>query len=562
LQATVPGKYTTDQLMLSASNLLMHFERDAKQKPSRTADVLRHPEVALYQRITAFDLRLSATKQTFLDRNNSLDLEICPGWNALTSCELRVKAATGGLRLITTEAKLIDSSVEFSSPPDAGLYTFKAIPAGSSTTIRIPYTLEQDSVSRISVRLEASYTTAFGKFFFAKTPSIHIALALGVNVQDVFKHQALFSRFNVSTASASPLKLFKTELLPSDIFEPTFGVPPGRPVVVFPKQPASLCYKISRKEGKIGPKTAKTLYLKVHYSVLRDEIEALVERSLVQELEESPLRIYSQAIVADVLGHVTDNLSAADLEHASLLGEIPTAFLADVSWDAHFSGMGQAPGTQEPAPLAILSFLKDWQKAHPKIIIPDVASTQERRCITIPVEVPSLSVIHTVDIQLQTPLPSPSPIKSTSTPIVSTNQLLPAILRLQWSRVWSTAENEPTEPLEFTYEVTAPPDTWLLGGRRRGRFVVSTEPSETEVPLVLVPLREGWLPYPVIEIRRATDDETTTSHCEVDHRNLGETVRVVADRERVTLSLDASGPGGGPLVLESEQRWHGARIVA
>ena len=55
------------------------------------------------------------------------------------------------------------------------------------------------------------------------------------------------------------------------------------------------------------------------------------------------------------------------------------------------------------------------------------------------------------------------------------------------------------------------------------------------------------------------------AHFESDLRNMGETIRVVADRTRVTLSLDASGPGGGPLVLDVERRGHSGvegRVVA
>jgi hypothetical protein len=48
----------------------------------------------------------------------------------------------------------------------------------------------------------------------------------------------------------------------------------------------------------------------------------------------------------------------------------------------------------------------------------------------------------------------------------------------------------------------------------------------------------------------------------MDYRNLGETVHVIADRAKVTLSLDASGPGGGPLVLESERLGLEGRVVA
>jgi hypothetical protein len=80
----------------------------------------------------------------------------------------------------------------------------------------------------------------------------------------------------------------------------------------------------------------------------------------------------------------------------------------------------------------------------------------------------------------------------------------------------------------------------------------------------MIPLREGWLPYPTVEIREVKDGvENQAQTCEVDFRNLGESIRAVCERKGVTVSLDASGPGGGPLVLDSEEpsRERG-RIVA
>jgi len=89
--------------------------------------------------------------------------------------------------------------------------------------------------------------------------------------------------------------------------------------------------------------------------------------------------------------------------------------------------------------------------------------------------------------------------------------------------------------------------------------MASSPETEAEMPLILIPLREGWLPYPAVDIREIVvanadgdSGQVLTQGCEVDLRNLGETLRVVGGRSGVTVSLDASGPGGGPLVLESE----------
>ncbi|KAK3321948.1 trafficking protein particle complex subunit 10 [Apodospora peruviana] len=606
LQSSVlmAGDYQVDQIRLSASNVLLHYERDV-QPVDRSSSILKNPRVTLYQRAHSLDVRLKCTKDVRLDKNNTLDLEVSTGWNTITSCEVKIRSATGGLRLLMGEATAIGLR-QPSKRTDSGSFEFGNIPAESSMTIRFPFTVEQDVLS-VAVKVEVNYSTDRGNFTFFKTSSVPISLALGVNVQDVFKHDALFSRFTVSTASSSPLRLFKSELQGSDLFESHFGVPPSRPILVFPKQPASLLYKITRKPGSsLGPKTKKTMYLRLHYSVVRDEIGALVERTLREDLEATELQGYSKLVTAKVLTWVQSGLSAYDLEKTVLLGELETGFLAEVNWGKQFPGLepGGKPQGGVSVATQLAGFIHEWLRTHPTLPLPDpesAAVVQPTSSILIPVDIPPITVVHTADIWFQEPLDSVVGADlDTGCPTVCINQLVPATLHLQWTRIWDTAvaggsaaapQGKVTPPirsldLEFSYELTAPPDTWLLGGRRKGHFVIpaatsdnlsSTPDTEADIPLLLIPLREGWLPYPSVEIREvrgsgaageAADGGGSAStaanhgHCETDCRNLGETVHVIADRAKVTLSLDASGPGGGPLVLESERSGlSGGRVV-
>jgi hypothetical protein len=604
VQGTVmmAGTFELDQIRLSSSKVLMHYERDVHQ-PADKASAVKNPRVTLYQRTSCLDVQLTGAQDLQLDKKKSLDLELSTGWNEITSCEVKIKAATGGLRLVMSEAEVLGPLQPTRSL--GGSFTFGAMPAHSSVKIRFPFTVEND-VLDVAVRAEVTYSTDKGTFTFFKASSVPISLALEVNVQDIFKHDALFSRFAVSTASDSPLRLLKSELLGSDLFESHFGQPSSQPVLVFPKQPASLLYKITRKPGsRLGPKTKKTLYLKLWYSVIQDEVEELFRRSLTADLESTPLKEFSKLIVVKVLGCVRSNLSAYDLEKATLLGELPTAFLSAIPWDKQFPGLG--PSAQQ-----VSAFLRTWLQSHTPqpLSHPDLdpsstttIMTPKMNTILIPVDIPPVSVVHTADIRLHHPLPSlagpyDDDAGGVGCPTVVVNQVLPATLHLKWTRIWDTAPDSPTaarnQDLEFGYEIVAGGNEagWLVGGRRKGHFVIpacpaprsqtpggggeedmegmsSTVETEAEIPVVLVPLREGWLSFPGVEIKPVGNGEDGTAtgvgiggdggygQCETDFRNLGETVCVVADRGKVTLSLDASGAPGGPLVLESEG-WVGA----
>jgi trafficking protein particle complex subunit 10 len=598
--AMSPGAYEVDRVQLNSGPLKLSLERQAFQPIERDAVNLRNPYVTLYQRADTLDLQAEPSMVTQLDRSNAMDLELTTGWNEVESCEIRVRSATGGLRLLTAEAQILGTA-EHDQPAsnEPGLFLFKSLAAQSCVKARIPFTTEQEAPS-VSIKVEVKYTTPRGTFTLSKTPSIPLALKLGVNVQDVFKHTALFSRFTVSTATQSPLRLFTSKLIESDVFQSQYGVPPANPVVIFPKQPASLIYKINRIPGsRIGPNTKKTMYLKLSYSVLQDEIRDNIRDSLTAALKDTELWEYSRLLVASVLERVKGDLTAYDLERSVTLGELPLSFLTEVKWQKQFTGLGTTP-TGESIPALMSHFIVDWTRKTQKIPVIRKVDPEQQHTILIPVDVPSIPVVHTADIRLQRPIPSlVEPVDEFEAPVVCVNQLLAATLHLKWTRVWDTSKldtattsTEEASGDEFSYDVTAPSDTWLVGGRKKGHFVIpgrsspgedgdltSSSPiNEADIPLVLIPLREGYLPYPSVEVRESSGGLSETNgsehgpghvpwgqgqgrkspavtghQCETDYRNLGETVRVVADRRRVTVSLDASGAGGGPLVLDSER---------
>ncbi|KAI1261818.1 cis-golgi transport protein particle complex subunit [Xylariaceae sp. FL1019] len=578
---SIPGSYEIDRLDLIAGKLCLHFGREFGD---RDDSFLKSSSVSLYHRTDTLDVSLFPSKHMQLDRNNTVEIELNSGWNDLRTTEIRVKAATGGLRLLTSEAKCLHPLIVLSQVTEVGLFSFKAISPETKVRIRFPYTLEQDTPN-ISIRIEVTYETEHGLYTYLKTPTIYTALALGVNVQDVFKHHALFSRFTVSTANCSPLRLLQSELIESDMFDSTFGAP-LKPVTIFPKQPACLLYKINRKTGaKNGPKTSKTMYLKLLYSVLHDEVTEAIEASLLKALGRTPLRSLSRLLLSAVLPLVQNDLTGADLERAALMGYIPTSFISRINCGRLFKRLGyDHSGVDLSA--SLVSFLQAWHKEHPTILLP-ATQPDEPSSILIPVDIPSVTVVHTADIRLTLPATTTSAnllSADVATPLC-TGQLVPATLHLRWTRIWNTATPlSKQSDLEFSYEVSAPQDNWLLGGRRKGHFVIpapgdtdeqsacsSSIDTEAEIPIILIPLREGWVPYPSVDIREVHSDanDGTKSEArgsgsdqfETEFKNVGENVRVIADHAKVTLSLDASGPAGGPLVLNSKTREVEGRVL-
>ncbi|RDW77331.1 hypothetical protein BP6252_05384 [Coleophoma cylindrospora] len=595
----IPGAYFVSNITLQASEIILQYSHEEKAGiPFIKGDLFfKSSKLLIYHRTEALDVQLFASRYLHLDRNRSLEVEISSGWNNVTSGELLVRPATAGLRLQTSEVSILNGTLDVTKKTEPGVIKFGTLQSDSRVKLRMPFNLEHD-VQEISMKLEMSYTTEKGTFFYSTTSIISIALPLGVNVQDVFKHKALFSRFTISSSTDRPLRLLSSTLEKSDVFEAESGIDIEKPIMVFPRQPANILYKITRSLPKASfppsPTTRKHLSLVLHYICLDEEIDQAVTQSLTQAFDNTPLYHYARLVLPTVLDQFRSNLTPYDLEKTAVLNEISTSILRSVRWQDYFAGLGRSPDQEQDVATLLAQKLQQWQKDSPAIsLLPvslDPETVAKSRSIVIPVDVPSVTVVHTADLKI---LAKSSVVANTA--VAAMNQPVPAALHLKWTTTWNTdsivTDRRPSridntgltqpEQMEFVYEVSAASDTWLIGGRRRGHFKVSSssqsQTTKQTFPIVLIPLREGFLPFPTVEIHYVappkpvvrsstghpgTSDAATTEPkyivtSETDFKNVGETIRVVSDARKTTVSLDASGPQGGAWLLESERRGGG-----
>lgn len=508
-------------------------------------------------------MKLFASRYMHLDRNRSLEIELSSGWNSITSGELHVRAATAGLRVQTSEAKVMVGSLEISKKSEAGIVRFGAMEPNSSAKLVMPFNLEHE-VSEIALKTEVSYTTEKGTFFFATAPSVSIMLPLGVNVQDVFKHKALFSKFTISSSTSSPIRLLSSRLEGSEVFSAEGGVPISKPLVIFPRQPASMLYKITKLKSqpkhqsgsRKGPKSSLSLVL--NYTCIEEEIEDAVIGDLSQFLEVKSLTSYTRLIIPIVLAELRILLSPYDYERTAILNEVSTSVLSSVHWRDHFSGLGRAMESSKDTAALIGECIQNWLQQKTSIPLAEFSVNEDSvgnsRSIVIPVDVPSVTVVHTADLKLLDPSSA-----ATNMIVAASNQPISASLNIKWTRIWDTevpAENgvgTHSDHIEFFYEVSGAADTWLIGGRRKGHFKIPRKPQEQDskqelaFPVVLIPLREGFLPFPNVEIKpahsvkagdHAEDPSRPVVTCETDFKNAGETLRVISDARKTTVSLE------------------------
>ncbi|CAG8908275.1 unnamed protein product [Penicillium egyptiacum] len=569
---TLQGKYFIDRLEMRAGNLVFNFnggQDSALPVGFREAEGSEEPDyqpyIYCYPPAEALQVKIVSPHLINLQAMRTLELELDSGRNDIKSGTIRVRPATAGLRLRLAETEVVDGKLEVDANHESGIIEFAQLSARSFVRLRIPYTVEE-AFSTLSARAEIGYETEQGRFASSASFSVVSALPISVNVQDIFKDKLLFSRFTISPAMLIPLRIVNCSLPSSDIYDVQSSITGPVALDVFPKQPASLLYKIRHNEGNAAASTPRSLQLSVDFTCVDDECLDAVEKQFAASIGSSPFRQYTALLTSHIVNSFRAQLSTNDMEAIGLIREVNMLPYQTVRWDDVLGAL-KAPGED------VRQWLKEWHKNNTTIQLPAQPTIPTRRII-IPVDVPEIQVVHTADLQLQ-PKPTTDPGPSTHAAV---GQMIIAELCLRHTRRWcspATRENA-DQPLECSYEMHANPDQWQIGGRRRGNFL-ARDGESTRFTVLLLPQKPGHLLLPGLEIRTflpsapqlptsppAADAAGSMAParrsipCEVDYRNHSETVLVLPDLKKTTVSLSAAGgnhaAGGGSWLVDSERR--------
>lgn len=435
----------------------------------------------------------------------------------------------------------------------------------SFVRFRIPYTVDENHAV-LSARAEVSYETGHGRFSYSSVHSIVSALPISVNVQDIFKDEVLFSRFTISPAMMVPLRILGCNIPSSDMYQVDSNVREKVAWDVFPKQPASLLYKIQPRKGGITSPGAKgSLRLTVEFTCVDDECLDALEKTFRASIEGSEFRGHASLLTSHIVEAFRTQLSTSDMEVIGLTREIETLPYQNIRWESLLGALkGQAEGLR--------GWLAEWHEQHPVISLPQQPTILSRR-IVIPVDIPEIQVVHTAELRLGNDMAD-----TQQRTHAAVGQMIAAELLLRHTRRWCSPEHQEHNScegggaLEFTYELHANPDLWLVGGRRRGNFL-AREDETANFTVMLLPQKSGHLLLPGLEIKAFVPGRAAALPpppnnpaatppplqrrqiaCEVDYRNHGETVLVLPDLRKTTVSLSTSGGHGVSWLVDSERR--------
>ena len=298
------------------------------------------PGILVWPSPRALEASVDLNQEIHLEQSRSVVIDISTGSNFITRGELLVRAGSAGLRLLTSDAQLIQGKSSIEYKPEAGVIVFQELAADMALKVKVPYKLETDTKD-ITVKIEVAYSTEHGKFAYCSSQTISILLPLGVNVQDVFKQSALFSKFAISASTPTPLELLNYRLEGTKDFEAKSPSAGNTKVFVSTKQPVSMVYRITHKkpsslrEGSL--ETRLSMY--IEYQCLDEQVCSTVRYYLLDQLQSSKFIKYARLLAHSVEGILRSRLRAQDFERIGLLREFDMGSFHDFHWDKVLGGL-------------------------------------------------------------------------------------------------------------------------------------------------------------------------------------------------------------------------------
>jgi hypothetical protein len=358
------GKYIVDRIEMRVKNLVFTYGGGSHssalppgfREPEESEEATK-PYIWCYPAASGLDARLATPHYINLEELRTVEVEIDSGRNEISSGVVRVRPATAGLRLRIAEASVVDGDISMTPIPESGSLEFTKLSSESSIRLRIPYSVDEEH-TMLSTRLEVVYETDGGRFTYVSTSSIISTLPISVNVQDVFKDDVLFSRFTVSPAMLIPLRVLGCNIPESTSYQVDGGVQGPVAFDVFPKQPASVLYKIRlRGSGaRLSDDPKRSLRLTVQFTCLDEECLLLIKQKFVAAITDSKFKTLVRLLTPHIIEAFRTQLSTSDMETIGLVREVEALSYNQVHWEAVLSGL------REPFRKEVRDWLVEWHQ--------------------------------------------------------------------------------------------------------------------------------------------------------------------------------------------------------
>ena len=562
------GAYLIDRVIIQAGKLFFVHDFTANMRPQPSSlgildlespgtstSAHKQPWVFLYPSHQAFDVDVLLSKYIHVDKPRYLEIEFKSGWNNIDSLHVRLKPASAGLRLHLADARLEKLDLHEDQESNAGQLSLGPINRDTSALLKVPYSLEQ-ATPEILIRFDADYNTSTGSSSLSRFVKLVTELPLDVDVNDIFHLDYLLSNFTVRSTRGVPLTITQAKLAPSaayDVEEPPVLT---MPMTVFDKQPVKLVYKITRTSPSESTNAKSTaLALRMDYCSIDEVILSILRESLATALETSEFAAMSRLLLPLLCERVKRAYSRSELEVAALLDEAKVPSFDEIGWQEVVRTLPIA--TQAD----LLEWLASWHSKNGHIKLDQETSLAgAHRSITISVDVPRVDFVHEVSLSIlhqETAVSHDPQILALGEPV---QVRLTAVTTSNWSKA-AILQSKHDDKLDetdadFTLDIHADADSWLVGGQRRTHFVARPG-VETMTDVLLIPLRLGLLSLPSVDIQSAAahhlsddaqkpKDAAPSASCETHCQSAGQLIQVVRGLRTSGVSISESKTADRP----------------
>ncbi|KAI9655230.1 MAG: hypothetical protein M1831_004940 [Alyxoria varia] len=568
---TTLGSYFVDKIIVQTSKIAFTYESLVKSEAttplglttSISAQNLRATKgskMLCYPRPVSFRSSITVAREVHIGSSRALEITFDTGDNETLSSQMILRAGSGGLRLRTANASVLDSSHRSSSIPmnenssKAGVLDFGAMPRETFARVLVPFDMER-LLPAIAVRLEFQYATTKGTFSFQLNSSVKIEVHLDINVQDMFKQQGILSKFMFKPVDSIPLRVLDANLEESETFEVHPGMQLGSrfaSFVVLPNEPASMTFKICRRataamrwsskakwdDEPVAADPKHMLVLRVKYRSLQDEITETVMAFMSKQIDTRPdLQQLRALLMLTLKDKISRNMSLANYESAGLCGRFTLPSFDDLEW-LEILDLLPAESADE-----LQDLLEEWHENNATMHLDGIHSSQpspteaHTSTLIIPFEIPQLGYLHTATLMPHPPfvttiLPKSSkpqqpnyktrPPSSSKSNIALLAHPISTTLTLTHTRMHNLSQplSSPTGSKKdqgkttFHYSIEPPssPD-FLVTGPTTARFAASEHEIST-FSIHLIPLRTGRLELPDVRVWLA---EYPTQGIDMEH---------------------------------------------
>jgi trafficking protein particle complex subunit 10 len=292
----------------------------------------------------ALQARLYLSRFIHIDKRRSIEVEISSGWNDVDRAEVRLKSGSAGLRLRTGDATAASGNATIASTPGPGTLGIGSMGPDSVATFQVPYELET-VLPELAIKLEMDYFTEKGEFHYHSVFTVPIELPLDVNVHDHFKNESLYSKFNIKTSSNVPLNISGVDLEGSDEYEVQGQGRPPTSTVVFPRQPLSMTYKITKRAADVMKKrqsrapAAGSLALSVEYRCLDEDVLDRIRGMFAAAVENSPVHRLARLLIAIFADRLEHRVLPQQFEKIALLDKVDLGPFENMGWGECIDGL-------------------------------------------------------------------------------------------------------------------------------------------------------------------------------------------------------------------------------